>query len=204
MKLKIGCVLMAAGDAKRFGENKLNRKLNGKSLIDRALSCIPAQKLDITVVVSQYDEVLKKAEDLGFLGIKNYHPDYGISHTIKLGLEKTKHCDAVMFMVSDQPLLTKNSVEKMIDFYLENPQYIVSMGYNGTRGNPCIFPKNFYKEMEALNEDRGGSTIIRNNEDKLLIFEAQHSDELSDIDTKEDLDKLSNKEVKDGFINSQQ
>lgn len=204
MKFKIGCVLMAAGDAKRFGENKLNRKLDGKSLIDRALSCIPAHKLDITVVVSQYDEVLKKAEDSGFLGIKNYHPDYGISHTIKLGLKKTKHCDAVMFMVSDQPLLTKNSVEKMIDFYLDNPLYIVGMGYNGTRGNPCIFPKSFYKELEKLQEDRGGSTVIRQNEDKLLIFEAQHSDELSDIDTKEDLDKLSNKEVENGFNNSQQ
>ncbi len=203
MKLKIGCVLMAAGDAKRFGENKLNRKLHGKSLIGRAFNSIPSDKLHKIAVVSQYDEVLDMAKVASFIGVKNNHPDFGISHTIKLGLDVVDSCDAVMFMVSDQPLLTKESVAELIDFYQQNPDYIVGLGFGGTRGNPCIFPKEFYHKLRELSEDHGGSSIIRAHEDRLKILQALHPDELSDIDTKLDLQRLEKTEVTNGGINSQ-
>ncbi|MBQ8057217.1 MAG: nucleotidyltransferase family protein [Ruminococcus sp.] len=195
MELKIGCVLMASGNAKRFGDNKLNKKLNGISLIDRALNAIPVDKLYKVAVVSQYSEVIDKAHRYGFTGIKNKHPDYGISHTIKLGLDATNDCDAVMFMVSDQPLLRKDSVSQMLDFYIKNSKFLVGMSYKGVRGNPCVFPKEFFDGLRKLTEDNGGNTIIRMHEDRLKLFEVDHPDELSDIDTKEDLEKLENTEV---------
>lgn len=195
MELKIGCVLMASGNAKRFGDNKLNKKLDGVSLIDRALNAIPSEKLYKVVVVSQYEEVISKAEKRGFVGVKNKHPDFGISHTIKLGIDTISDCDAIMFMVSDQPLLKKDSVSQMLEFYKENSDFIVGMSYNGVRGNPCVFPKEFYPELKELKEDHGGNTVIRMHEDRLKLFKAHHPDELSDIDTKEDLEKLQNTEV---------
>ena len=195
MELKIGCVLMASGNAKRFGDNKLNKKLNGISLIDRALNAIPVDKLYKVAVVSQYSEVIDKAHRYGFTGIKNKHPDYGISHTIKLGLDATNDCDAVMFMVSDQPLLRKDSVSQMLDFYIKNSKFLVGMSYKGVRGNPCVFHKEFIDGLRKLTEDNGGNTIIRMHEDRLKLFEVDHPDELSDIDTKEDLEKLENTEV---------
>ncbi len=195
MNIKIGCVLMAAGNAKRFGDNKLDKTIGDKSLIDRALSCIPKEKLYKVVVVTQYDEVMQKASNHGFIAVKNEHPDFGISHTIKLGIEVLKDCDAIMFMVSDQPLLKKESVWNMIDYYVQNHDFIVGMSYNGVRGNPCIFPKEFFDELKKLKEDHGGNTVIRKHEDRLKLFEATHPDELSDIDTKDDLRKLENTEV---------
>lgn len=195
MDIKIGCVLMAAGNAKRFGNNKLDKEINGKSLIDRALLCISEQTFDKVVVVSQYTQVMQKAERHGFTYIKNEHPDFGISHTIKLGINALSNCDAIMFMVSDQPLLKKESVKAMIEFYKENSDFIVGMSYNGVRGNPCIFSKEFYEELKNLQEDHGGNTVIRQHEDRLKLFEATHPDELSDIDTKEDLKRLENTEV---------
>lgn len=202
MELKIGCVLMAAGDAKRFGENKLNRKLGGKTLIDAAFDTIPSEKLHKVAVVSQYNEVLNKADVANFVGVKNKHPDFGISHTIKLGLDAVDYCDAVMFMVSDQPLLTKESVGKLIDCYISNPGYIVALGYNSTRGNPCIFPREFYPKLRELSEDHGGSSIIRLHEDRLIVLQANHPDELSDIDTQLDLQRLQDTEVTNGGTDS--
>ena len=38
---KIGCVVMAAGNARRFGANKLAAALEGKPLILRALEAVP-------------------------------------------------------------------------------------------------------------------------------------------------------------------
>ncbi len=195
MKQKIGCVILASGRSLRFGENKLITKVNSKSLIERAISCIEKECFHKKVVVSRFESIRTKAEDCGFRFIENSHPEYGISHTIKLGLEYTKDCDATMFMVSDQPLLKKESVSKMLDFYNDNKDFIVSMGHNGKRGNPCIFPKDFYDELFSLEGDNGGSVIIKKHSDMLKIFNIESKEELYDIDTKEDLYNLHNIEV---------
>lgn len=44
-KPKIGCVVMAAGNARRFGENKLAAQLRGRSLILRALEAVRPRSL---------------------------------------------------------------------------------------------------------------------------------------------------------------
>ena len=65
-KPKIGCVVMAAGNARRFGENKLAAQLRGRSLILRALEAVPAEKFDKVVVVTQYPEVMRLAGEFHF------------------------------------------------------------------------------------------------------------------------------------------
>ena len=41
--LPVGCLLMAAGNASRFGENKLAACFDGQSLFSLALAAIPAE-----------------------------------------------------------------------------------------------------------------------------------------------------------------
>ena len=105
--LKVGCVVMAAGNARRFGENKLAAQLKGRSLISRALDAVPAEQLHAVVVVSQYPQVMDLAGTFHFAALYNPHPDWGISHTIALGLTALRDCDGVLFLVSDQPLLRR-------------------------------------------------------------------------------------------------
>lgn len=50
--MKIGCVVLAAGNARRFGSNKLQVQVDGESLIRRALETVPSGL--VTVLVSQY------------------------------------------------------------------------------------------------------------------------------------------------------
>ena len=52
---------MAAGNARRFGENKLAAALDGRSLILRALEAVPAEQFEKVVVVTQYPEVMRLA-----------------------------------------------------------------------------------------------------------------------------------------------
>ena len=48
----IGCLIMAAGNASRFGENKLTASFAGKSLFSLALAAIPADTFARVTVVS--------------------------------------------------------------------------------------------------------------------------------------------------------
>ena len=102
-QLRIGCVVMAAGNARRFGENKLAVQVQGKALFHRALEAVPAEQFVRTVVVSQYPEVLELAHRMGFVPVPNRHPDWGISHTISLGLGKLPEMDAALFQVRISP-----------------------------------------------------------------------------------------------------
>lgn len=146
---------------RRFGENKLAAQLRGRSLILRALEAVPAEKFDKVVVVTQYPEVMRLAGEFHFAAIHNPHPDYGISHTIELGLTALRDCDGVLFQVSDQPLLRRESVAELVDRWRTRPEKIVALGHGGVRGNPCLFPARFFPELLELREDHGGNTVIR-------------------------------------------
>ncbi|MBQ6431273.1 MAG: nucleotidyltransferase family protein [Oscillospiraceae bacterium] len=186
---KIGCLVMAAGNAARFRANKLAAEYGGKTLIRRALETVPKETLSAVTVVTQYPEVAELSEEFGFSHIKNEHPDYGISHTIALGTQAMRDCDAILYMVSDQPLLERSSVERVIACWKENPSYIVGAAHNGKRGNPCIFPREFFDELLALTEDHGGNTVIRAHPERLLTVEVGKA-ELTDVDTPEALEGL--------------
>ena len=52
----------------------------------------------------------------------------------------------------------------------------------GRRGNPCLFPARFFPELLALTGDCGGSRVIRQHEDELMLLEVD-ARELADVDT---------------------
>ena len=186
----IGCVVMAAGNAARFGENKLAVPVRGKPLLAHALDAVPADALAAVCVVTQYDEAERLARSRGFTVVRNDRPQDGLSRTVRLGTRSLQDkCDAILYMVSDQPLLRRESVAALLAFYREHPTRIVAAAHGGRRGNPCVFPAAYYGELCALAGDVGGSAVIRAHADALLLFEVG-ADELADVDTREALRDL--------------
>ena len=190
-ELRVGCLLMAAGNAERFGENKLLcAAIDGRSLIEHALDTIPRECFARTLVVTQYPEITALAKERGFETLENEHPERGQSETIRLGTRALSDCDAICFMVADQPLLRRETLAREVDFFSSHREHIVALGHNGVRGNPCLFPARFFPELLALEGDVGGGAVIRKHLDTLLLFPADER-ELRDVDTKEALAALT-------------
>lgn len=189
MEKTIGCVVMAAGNASRFGANKLARELDGKTLIRRVLDAIPTDLFAVVAVVTQYPEIEALALERGFVPVRNQHPDWGISHTISLGLNYTDRCDGVLFTVSDQPMLTEETFRRVAEAWQAYPEGIAAAAHKGKRGNPCLFASRFFPELRALREDCGGSTVIRRHGEALTLVETA-AVELTDCDTPEQLEEL--------------
>lgn len=189
-KLKIGCVIMAAGNARRYGANKLAAQLQGRSLILRTLEAIPAEMFDSVVVVTQYPEIMRLAKEFHFAAIYNEHPELGISHTIELGLTGLRDCDGVLFSVSDQPLMKRESIAQLVRFWKQQPEKIAAMAHGGVRGNPCLFPARFFPELLSLEGDQGGGAVIRQHEEDLVLWETALQ-ELADVDTPEAMETLT-------------
>lgn len=188
-KPSLGCLIMAAGYASRFGSNKLFAEYRGRSLLELALLAVPPGLFSRVTVISGYDRALALARKYGFTAIENRHPELGVSQTIRLGTQAMADCDAILYMVSDQPLLQPNSVCAVAERWMQEPDCIAGAAHNGVRGNPCIFPKKFFPELLALSADTGGSRVIRQHEDALRLVEIP-PEELCDCDTRLALDKL--------------
>ena len=185
-ELRIGCLVMAAGCGSRFGRNKLEAEVDGKSLLRRALEAVPVEEFHRVTVVTQYDGAAALAESFGFDVVRNDRPQDGLSRTVRLGTEAMADCDAILYQVADQPLLERGTVRRELEFFRAHPDCIVGLSHNGVRGNPCVFPRRFFPELTALEGDVGGNVVIRAHPEALLLFEAPAA-ELRDVDTVEAL-----------------
>jgi len=186
----LGCVVMASGNALRFGSNKLLKEFHGKPLIEYALDAIPQGCFSQIAVVTQYQEIAVLAEHRGFQVVLNHQAAEGICASVRLGTKALSECDGILFMVGDQPGLTQSSLQKLIDAFKAQPDHIISAAFSGKRGNPCIFPGQCFAELLALTGDRGGSVVIKRHPELLLLVELS-SEELQDIDTLADLNTLT-------------
>lgn len=189
MDQKPGCVVLAAGSASRFGGNKLTATVEGQALIRRALSAVPAEQLSAVAVVTQYPEILDLAREFSFTPVRNDAPEAGVSRSIALGLAALGDCPGALFLVADQPLLRRESVEALVALWQRQPDGVAALGHGGVRGNPCLFPARLFPELLALQGDRGGSAVIRRHEDVLTLLEVDPR-ELQDADTPEALERI--------------
>ena len=181
---KPGCVVLAAGSARRFGGNKLAAAVEGVALIRRALSAVPAERFARVAVVTQYPEIRELAKEFSFTPVWNNAPEAGVSRSIALGLAALGDCPGALFLVADQPLLRRESVDALVTLWQEKPDGIAALGHGGGRGNPCLFPARLFPELRALQGDRGGAAVIRRHEDLLTLLEVNPR-ELQDADTPE-------------------
>lgn len=186
--MKIGCVLMAAGLATRFGENKLLYKIEGRSLLARAMQAAPPCLFARAVTVASDAQVAAGAAAAGYDVHMNPNPQRGQGGTIALGMQGMQDMDAVMFCVADQPYLTQHSVTRLLAAY--RPGSILSLAYGGRRGNPVVFPHECFAALAALAPEETGRVVIRAHPDLLTLMQASEERELWDVDTREDLQRF--------------
>ena len=105
--MKLGLIMLAAGNSRRFGSNKLLYSIDGMPMyrhilleLKKVKEALEAQghKCEITVV-TQYEEIAQEAEKLGERFLYNLHPDEGISSSLKIGLWVNREMDACLFTV---------------------------------------------------------------------------------------------------------
>lgn len=190
--MKIAMVMLAAGNSRRFGANKLLYQIEGKPMYQHVLTELLQVRKELEVnrgwraeitVVTQYDVIGKEAKRLGQQVLYNLCPEKGISFSLKIGLKANLDADAVLFAVSDQPWLTGKTILRLILACMESGKGIGCVSSNGQMGNPCIFKSKYYNELMKLTGDTGGKRIIRSHEADVIICEADKK-EIKDMDYK--------------------
>lgn len=183
---KISCILLAAGNSNRFGENKLVTVFEGKMLFEHILDKLVLLPLEEIIVVTQYEEIQKKCKNLNIHSEKNSYPQKGVGYSIKLGISCAKSVDGYLFVVADQPKISLFTLKELIRRFQLDSKNIWSVSYNKKRGNPVIFPASYKEELLSLTGDEGGRQVVKRHLDTIKTYEVTNKEELLDIDTKED------------------
>lgn len=162
--------------------------LNNKPLIKWVIEATEGL-FDRRIVVTRSNSVYDLCKSLNLDCI--FHEFPGRNDTVRLGLnELSKEMDFCFFMPGDQPLISRNSIEKLISIAYEKRDKIIRTGYKGIVGSPMGFPRYFYDELMALPAGKGGNYIAKSNSQYVQIVDVQQEYELWDVDTLEDLEKI--------------
>lgn len=181
--MKIGCVIMASGLAKRFGSNKLLQEFQGRTLLQRILDTTE-DLFDKRVVVTRSREVRELCEQQNIGVIFHSLPDR--NDTVRLGVEIMNEMDACLFCPSDQPLLKRESIQRLIHNFEQKEEGIHRLIFEQREGAPILFGKEFFEELKRLPEKCGGSYLVKKYMDKVEKVNVTEEIELQDIDTYED------------------
>lgn len=189
--MKINLILLAAGNSRRFNGNKLLATYKDKPIYMHIVEKVIKLDFNKIICVTQYEEIKEALIDTNVNIVMNDNSNLGISTSIKLGINFDKEADGYMFMVCDQPFITLDTLNKLIDTFINGDKGIVSVGCGNTIGNPVIFLKKYINELLLLEGDNGGKRILKGHLNDLKVVNIDNNIELIDIDTQEEFKKLT-------------
>jgi len=190
----ISAVILAAGRAERMGEQKLFLPLSGKPVLQWVLESALASDLDeIICVARDFGPVRRQINltDERLFWLLNYAADRGQSTSVIAGLwAANPESDGVMFLVGDQPLVSKQLINSLIEKFDDSSDLIVAPKFNGEARNPVLFRRELFPELLKLTGDHGGRALLEKHRKKTALVEWQDELPFLDIDLPEDYERL--------------
>lgn len=189
--MNINLILLASGNSTRFKGNKLLATVNGKPMYMNVVEKVLNFKFNKIILVTQYEEINEALRPHPIEVVMNKESALGISHSIKLGIERDMEADAYMFIVCDQPFIELKSIRTLVDRFIISGKGMACCSYEGRLGNPTIFSEKYKNQLLSLKGDVGGKVIMKKHLEDLEQVQVTNEIELKDIDTLEQLKNMS-------------
>ena len=184
-------VVLAAGEASRFGGLKQTLEYQGMSLLRRSVIAANAvvDKRVKVVLGARAQKITREIESLDAGIVHNNDWESGMASSIKAGIESLPDsCDAIMLILCDQALVGAEQLQQLRETWIANNSKIVAASFSGTIGAPVIIPRTFFPDILKLSGDRGAKPVIERNIDQVQVLEMPEAE--FDIDTQEDYMRL--------------
>jgi molybdenum cofactor cytidylyltransferase len=189
----ISAIVLAAGQAKRFGRCKQVQRLGDKTILDHVLDNVRASRIENIVVVlgAHADEIREKVRIVERI-VTNDDFASGMSSSIQAGLRALpQDVEAALIVLGDQPFVTPHTIDLLIEEYRRSRPGVVIPTYHGFRGNPVLVDRSLFAEMLGIRGDIGCRAIFGEHPQSMVKVPVDDRGVLADIDTKEDFDTLA-------------
>jgi len=190
---RIAAVILAAGLSSRMGSNKLLAEWRGKPLLRWTLEAALNSDAKPVIIVTGHESAKIEAALAGLDVQIVRNADYasGLSSSLKAGIRAVPQGgDGALVLLGDMPEIASSLIDRMIaGFSPQDGRSICIAIHEHRRGNPVLFARRFFPEIEALSGDVGAKDLVSRHEDLVCEFEAGTA-ALRDIDTPDALAAL--------------
>jgi CTP:molybdopterin cytidylyltransferase MocA len=183
-------ILLAAGGGSRLGRPKALVEFDGQPLAERGVATLRAGGADPVLVVSG-------AVPVSVPGARTVHnPGWatGMGSSLAVALravDSSGSPGAVVVALADQPLVGAEAVRRLIAAWRDGASVAVA-AYDGKPRNPVLIAREHWPVvLETATGDRGARAFLRARPDLVTLVECGDTGRPDDIDTAEDLARIT-------------
>lgn len=182
----IGCIVLAAGAATRFGSDKRLAQFGDSTLLDYTLSRLTPLFTQRLVVLRGGDTALAEAINEEWEPVFAADADKGMGHSLAAAMTRTRQWDGAVIALADMPWVRPETYAAVAAQVA--PDKLVVPFYQGQRGNPVGIGRAYFAELAALDGDQGARGLLQRHAAAVIRLELDDSGILRDVDTPEALD----------------
>ncbi len=178
-------VVLAAGGSSRMGRPKMLVDLGGTPLVRHAVDAVFASRADEIVVVTgaASREVEAALDDSRIVFAHNPDWESGIAGSIRSGVLAANESHAALVVLGDQPMVTGEILDALIDRFHEGHATVACEYEDGTLGPPALFGASPRASLLSLAGDQGARILLRASSPARVPFPGG----ALDVDTPADL-----------------
>lgn len=192
---RVTAVVLAAGGSSRLGRPKQLARRGARTLLERAVEAAAAATGRRVVVVvgaegRRLRALLARAHPAGAVDVV-HHPGWrsGLAGSLRRGLSAVPaDARAVLFVLSDQPLVDAASLERLIAAWRRRPGHAAAARYSGRLGVPAILPRRAFAALRTLAGDEGARKVLAGDPGVTAV---EMPEAAFDVDTPADLARLA-------------
>jgi CTP:molybdopterin cytidylyltransferase MocA len=180
-------VVLAAGEGRRFGRQKLLMPLRGSTVVGCVVACLRESGADPIVVVTGPDSgpVADALRGEAVHIVPNPQPDRGMVSSVRLGVAALPPgITRFILALGDQPGVTTSDVARLLERHRRRGAGIAIATHHGKRGHPVVFDAAYRAQIAALSDEQTLRDVIHGHAQDVVEVECSEAT-IRDIDTRE-------------------
>jgi molybdenum cofactor cytidylyltransferase len=189
----IGIVILAAGASTRMGTPKQLLLYQGRSFLRHTVEVAIASVCRPIVVVlgACAQQIQPEVSQLPVQVVENGQWTEGMSSSIRAGIKALSAAgsmEAAVLALCDQPFISSQIVNQLVETYQTTGKPIIASEYTGTSGVPALFSQTFFSELTALKGSEGAKQVMKKYAHQ--VFGIPFPKGAIDVDTPKDYEQL--------------
>ncbi|MCC6301153.1 MAG: nucleotidyltransferase family protein [Anaerolineales bacterium] len=190
----ISAIILAAGESRRMGEQKLLMPWGDNTVIEHIISVFQEACLaDIVLVTGSHREEIEKivsfksnGESLRCAFNENFSTGEMLA-SIQCGLRDlvARGSRAALVALGDQPQVRARSVRRVCDAFDETGSPLIVPSFNMRRGHPWLIGRELWDEFLDLTPPQTPRVFLDRHKDLIRYVDAEDDSVLADLDTLE-------------------
>jgi len=180
----VTAIVLAAGLSTRMGGQKVLLPLKGRPLVQWVVDAALGSQAARTVVVVGHEAgpVIQALEGRPLTVVPNPDHAQGMSTSLRAGVQAAGECEAVVFLLGDQPFVTSGLVDLLIEAFRETGSAVVRPLVGGQPANPVLMSAALFPEILAQSGDVGGREIVDRHPGEVCLVPVDDRRAILDID----------------------